>query len=264
MTHRTHCFLRLGDNLAALQFLRALAKRHPERYFDHLCDTSLCDSVALREVVQDLPNVSVTGCFHTSPPYGSIDLWKGANDFWYRHPQRNDYIAFGIAHWDMIAARMGMENPIKTARDFLFDYPALAESTDAAARCDALVVNSVPLSGQWQGGNPQQLDEIVRGLWMKGMQVVTTAPCRFASWDASNRTVTEIGAVSRIAKLIVMISTGPSWCTFNKWTHDTCQFRLVLIDSEDLSGLACEHQDRYAQTNSIERAAEILKEKGWL
>lgn len=266
MTHRTHCWLRNGDNLVHLHFLRKLALAYPDHTFEHRFATHLANPLQLADIAADVPNIRLLPQAHEHVPAHSVDGWKGANGYWYQHPRRHDYAAFYLEFWGLLARTIGLESPVHTARDLLFDYPRLrGNPTDALPPCDVLVINSSPLSGQWRAFDGSRFDaEIVHPLVQAGHRVITSTWSTYAPSAAMwGLNFTRLGQISTRARAIVMVSTGPSWPTFNLWTHDTLEFRLVLLDEEDLSGLALEKQDRYAQTNSIDKAREMLRERGW-
>lgn len=262
-THRTHCWLRLGDQFQHMQFLRRLALEYPKHQFEHYFAPQLANSDRFEPVIADCPNIALFSAPAMKAPPDSVDAWKGAENEWYQHPKRLDYAAFYLEFFAKLAARLHLDNPITTARDLLFDYPALGPVPQIPAPAyDVLVVNSAPLSGQWPQFSGTDVDTIVRDLCARGHRVVCTA---WSVWGAHPpMTPTEVGRLSQSVRLIVMVSTGPSWPTFNIWTHETLEFRLVLLDKESLHGLALEKPDRYAQARTCAKAREILTAKGWL
>lgn len=241
MIHRTHLSVRLGDNLQHLHFLRALAKTHPDRRFIHYAHLQYIPQLA--ELVCDLPNLQVCDLESVAEPgqpywsmaprplLGSIDAWKNAGGFWDRHPHKIDYAAFYVHFFHHLARLMGLpSSPILFPHELVFDYPALAAANAQPFAC--LVVNSPPQSGQMPAFHPAQMELLVGELAAK-MSVVTTARTQHCSCTADRGlTVTQIGILSRSCRYIVMVSTGPSWPTFNVFNRDTVEFRLILIGQE--------------------------------
>jgi len=206
----THCALRLGDNLAHLHFIRHLALLHPEDRFVHYAHAPYL--FQLKDVVRDLRNVVLMdldtnghGDYWRMVPNGggSIDAWKNAGGFWINHPLKNYYAEFFIEFFHHLSARMGLESPFTKTEDLLFDYPCLHDPSDNAtcAPFDFLVINSNPMSGQASGFLPVEMSSL-------------------------------IGRLSQSCKYILMVSTGPSWPTFNVWNVDSVKKRVVIIDSE--------------------------------
>lgn len=261
-THRTFCALRFGDNIAHLLLLRRLAKLHPGDRFVHYARQIYHDW--LREVVEDLPNVALLAVADNAPwdfeiP-GAVNAWKGAGNHWQTHPNRNDYVEYFVEWYAAVAGRLGLESPIRTRDDFLFDYPALQTATPCSEDYDFLVVNHRPMSGQFQGFSAHEMDLLCDELASAGHKIITTQPSGLHRCTGEYRmTATGIGNVSIRAKHIVMVSTGPSWPTFNLWNRDSVKLRVVLIDHERVN---IAPNTEHAAT--LERAREILVRRNLL
>ncbi len=270
--HRTHSALRLGDNLAALHFLRKLAAVNPEHTFRHYAHLQYIHQLA--EVVCDLPNLqvlSLESVAHPSDHAGdywamrpvfadSIDTWKNADGLFYQHMERNaqSYGEFHVEHFRELAKRMGLESPIIEPRDLLFDYPALA--AESFPQFDMLIVNSQPMSGQLPLFNPKELENLIGELAQRH-SCVTTAPTRFNVPCTAGRcmTVTRIGALSRFCKYIVGVATGPLWPTLNTFNQTSVEFRLMLLEPERIT--ICPHTEHAV---SAEKARRVLQLQGLL
>lgn len=238
MTH-THCSTRLGDNLAHIHLLRALAIRHTGDKFIHHALPEYAE--ALREAVIDLPNVEVSS---TRPPSGSVEVWKGRDGAWYKHRNRNDYSGFYLEWHERIAHDIGYVSPFQVGTDLLFDWPLL-KTPSHRHKFDFLVINSPPQSGQFLGFDFSAMVAMIERLKLLG-SVVTTWPPVFS--------LSGLGQLSQCCRCVVMVSTGASWPTFNVWNKDL-PLRVVLIDSEDLSGLG----DRMVHTNKIQDVPDIVR-----
>ncbi len=267
MTHRTHIALRLGDNLAHLHFLRALARAYPDHKFLHYAHQQYLPN--LIEVVSDVTNIQLADLesvddgsssdYWSMKPHQllrSVDAWKNADGRWERDEHRNDYSNFMFRHFCGLACRMGFS--FVPPESFLFDYPALQRYK--YPEFDCLIVNSAPQSGQMPKFNPEQMDALVAELVRKGLSCVTTSPTPHCfSTIQKMMTVTQIGALSRFCKYIVMVSTGPSWCTFNVWTNQSCKFRLVMNGDERVNIAAnTEHASTVAEARAVLRVRGIL------
>lgn len=242
--HTTHCALRLGDNLAHLHFLRKLAAAYPDHGFTHFCHGDYLDQ--LREVVSDIPRIRLTAFaeayfvsrWEMRPPdaLGSTNAWKNSSGFFDRHPQKETYSAVMLDWYHELARRLGLESPLHTREDLLFDYPALnaKKIKFQSDPFDILIVNSPPLSGQAPRFYSEQMDSLI-GRLAQSYRIVTTfrrpgldLPC---TMDL-NATVTGIGRLSQVCNAIVMVSTGPSWPTFNIWNRDSIKLRVVINEPE--------------------------------
>lgn len=252
MRYQTHSEVRLGDNLAALHWLRAVAKAHPDDSFVHYCWNAHLPQ--LIDVVCDLPNIALNDIRYKTG--ASVDTWKGKNGIWYNHPNKNKYAEFFLWFFGELAFEMGVRNPFAKPDDLLFDYPNLKHNGDAG-RFDFLIVNSHPLSGQWKGYNQEEFDALVIDL-SKRHQVITTHPVPGVPCTQSKgHSITGIGKLSQACDHILMVSTGCSWTTLNAWNKDTVKSRIILIDSEEI-GLS----KNTTQCREIREARAVLSEDG--
>ncbi len=209
----------LGDNLVHLNFMRRLAQKHPDQQFGHYAAAQ--HTTQLTPLVQDLPNLKLLA---ECPP-DAVNAWRGDNGYWHTHAQRNDFVAFHLDWFAHLAKQMGLESPVKTAADMMFDYPALApaEGTDhfEHPQFDVLVINSIPHSGQFRGFNSHDFDAMIRTLISRGLNVTTTFPSNTPAPSTHDGTsglsVTAIGRLSTAARVVLGMVTGPSWPTMNVW-----------------------------------------------
>ena len=96
---------------------------------------------------------------------------------------------------------------------------------------DVLVVNSPPMSGQLKYYS--DLSATVLALKENGYKVITTRPVLGVECTQDYKlNVSAIGSLSRQCRFIIMVSTGPSWPTFNIFNRDTVELRIILIDHE--------------------------------
>ena len=259
MIYQTHCALRLGDNLAALQLVRKLAQANPSGEFVHACNLAYYNQgETLKPVIEDLPNIRLIDIGQVSSD--SVDLWKGAGGYFYAHPNRNDYVALMLDFYALCCVRLGLPCPITKREDMLFDYPALKAYGAFYGNFDWLVINSQPHSGQFAGFNYKEFQSIIGALCGK-YSVVTTGPVGwpFGQVSAEHLTPTQIGNLSLHCKYILMVSTGVSWPTFNVWAAESVKLRIILLDNERV-----ELTPNTIHRNSIAGAHELLKESGML
>jgi len=228
--HRTHCVNALGDNMAHVHFLRKLAQRYPDHHFAHQVLPEHLRQ--LSEMTEDLANISLEPLHRVE--MGSIDAWKNAALYWQSHRSYRVYADFYVDFFRQLAGRMGLDSPIVTPRDLLFDYPALLKPTPLDGPFDFLVVNSTPGSNQFTDGT--SLDVLIEELASRYKIVVTkpTAVRGVPCTQDQNLSVSGIGRLSMLCRNIVMVSTGASWGTFNVWNAETVDFRLILIQDETI------------------------------
>jgi hypothetical protein len=259
---RTHNGYHLGDNLVHLNFLRKVALAHPDRQFVHAAQWQY--EKQLKDVISDVPNIKLEHFGYMTPAL-SIDSWRGAGGFWYNHEHRNDFVKFHTDFWfPYLASQMGVDNPIQSAKDMLFDYPTILHGLNGKFPngCDVLVINSPPGSGQFSGYNGYALAELASAISANGFKVVATAelPSHIVNVETTVKaglTATQIGSLSIHCHSILMVSTGPSWSTFNIWNQDTVLNRIILLDSERVwlspNTIHC---------SNIAEAGNVLKESG--
>ena len=221
----TYCAFHLGDNLVHLNFMRRLALKYPDLQFGHCANTQ--HQVQLAPLYAGVKNLKqLFEC-----PDDAINAWRGDQNYWHMHSQRNDFTRFHFDWFAYLANKMGLESPIKTREDMMFDYPALAPIGSPTKLFDYLIINSVPHSAQFQGFNSHEFARMVQTLLDRGKTVVTTFPtgtmAECTHDGSSGLSVTAIGKLSQSCGMIVGVATGPIWTCFNKWNADK-QFVLML------------------------------------
>ncbi len=235
--------------------MRKVALANPDRQFIHAAQWQYLSQ--LKDLVADVPNLGLTD-FNYMTPSDSIDAWRGANGFWYHSDIRNDFVKFHVEQWfPHLAERLKVENPVKRVKDMLFDYPAIKSATRYSGAFDILIVNSSPGSGQFSGYNHFAVGQIAQDMAARGLNVITTTGLQDPSLHMF--TVSEIGFLSLSCHTIFMVSTGPSWTTFNVWNQDSVKHRIILLEPERVN-LA----PNTMHCATIDEAAEFLKGSGLL
>ena len=251
MRHVTFCALRLGDNLAHAHFLRKLALANPGDRFVHYLHGRY--AAEIRNVVADLSNVEIrvlagraAAWWNEKPEEPALDTWKNAGGFWERHPLKLDYGSFSLAWFDHLAGKMGLRSPLERISDLLFDYPRLCYRGHLAPRQEfALVVNSQPMSNQAPEYSIDEMDGLIAALAGKFKKVYITEPrprfdgsAGIRPTTANNFTVTDIGLLSQACQVVVLVSTGPSWTSFNVWNEGNPPRFFGLINGRETVNLA--------------------------
>lgn len=260
MMIRTHNGYHLGDNLVHLNFLRRVALAHPERQFIHYAQWHYIRQ--LRAVIEDVSNIEL-GTFDYRLPSDSINAWRGDKGFWYSHEHKNDFVKFHTEFWfPYLASMMNVDNPVQTPEDMLFDYPAILHGLNGKfpTGCDVLVVNSPPGSGQFLDYNAYELGNLASAISTKGFKVVATHELHVVNVDCTataGLTVTQIGTLSLHCHTILMVSTGPSWPTFNIWNQETVKNRIILLEPERVN-----LSPNSFHCASIMEVAEVLDKSG--
>lgn len=246
----------LGDNLVTLHFLRAIARAHPHETFQHCC--SSCYLPQLVEVVRDLPNLTVSALDECAD---GVNTWCGTDGWWYHQPDTDSWATTYLRWLGIVATRIGKPMPFTQPADLLFDYPALLHPSPSGFH-SILVVNSPPLSGQFQGYSNDGFDRIIRLLYSAGHHVVTTSPSLISDVPCTrdqNATITTIGRFSQTCRAIVGVATGPMWTTWNIWNRTLINPRIILSDRERV-----DIAPNTIHCNSLTLVPELLKENGLL
>lgn len=254
-TYFTHCDWNLGDHLAHLHYLRKQAIHYPEHQFVHAANFDFLPQMI--EVVSDLCNISLIDIAYK--PECSQDAWKNRDDYYINHAKWSDYATFYVEFFQYLSEKLGLESPIHSTTDLLFDYPAILKKR--YANFDFLVINSAPKSGQFLGFNANDFNELIGLLIGRGYSVVTTAPSahNVPCTQKSNLSVSAIGGLSLGCKYIVGVSTGPSWPTFNIWNTNSILLRILLLDREKvLIAPNTEHARTMSEIINILKNRELL------
>ena len=261
MITRTHNGYHLGDNLVHLHFMRKVALANPDREFIHAAQWQYIRQ--LSDLTSDVPNLNLMEYGYLTPS-DSINAWRGDKQFWYSHPDRNDFVKFHVEAWfPFLADRMSVENPIKCAKDMLFDYPAIKNRIPTIpGPFDVLVINSPPGSGQFQQYSEFQIGRLAESIFLNNRSVITTSRTPtfpVACTADTNLSVTGIGQLSLHCHTILMVSTGPSWPTFNVWNQESVKNRIILLDNERVN-----LSPNTTHCRTIDEASEVLKGIGLL
>lgn len=245
----------LGDCLLQCLYFHRVAPLLPEDSFVFFCGYH--DQLA--EVVGHLPNVELRPI--KDRPTTAYDTWIGRNQTYHNSPIKNDYLLFYLEWFKRMSATLRLPNPFMSKLDLWFDYPEVKRSTPKVREFDFLVVNSVPNSGQVQY-SASELNALVSALVCVGHSVITTAPSHVAGASCtldSRMTVTDIGRLSNSCSCHVMVSTGPSWTTFNVANMMTVNTRLLLLSTTYLDYVPrCHHFNYVADVRTLLKAQRLI------
>lgn len=227
ITHRVYCEFHLGDNFAILRLLYHLAKLHPDHQFEFYAH--LCHLPEFVPLVEDTPNLNLFD-LERGIPEGAINGWKNAEDFWASHPLKNDYAAFTRRYYRRLTRKFGLQDAIP---DLLFDFPCLNEPT-VTFEYDVMVVNSNPQSAQFLDyTHEDSLEPMICALREKGHRVFSTKFSPNANGTADFMRCAQIAQLANRIPIHIMVSTGPSWLTMNKWSQP--KYRLIMCANEHVN-----------------------------
>ena len=247
----------LGDALFQCLYFQKVAPQFPKDEFILYCRED--HHPQLVEAIEHLPNVRLLGLDKRTPQ--AIDCWIGRGGYWHQHPMRVDYLRFYIAWFDLIGQEAGLPNPIQSIKDFWFDYPALKKETPLSRPFDFLVVNAIPKSGQFVY-EPQEMENFIALIAERGHAVVTTNPCKTPGVPCTlehGLTITGVGNVSNFCTYHLMVSTGPSWPTWNVHNVGKVRHRIILLNYVKLFyDDTCQHFGYLQGAANFLRAMKIL------
>lgn len=266
MTRYSYNDFHLGDNLQHLHFLRKMALANPADEFVH--GVHLCHMGQLFEAVEDVKNIHLVDVekFRVGNwPMRDVarNVWKNADGFWERHPLRDDYAGFYIQWFEHLAGEMHLESPIKKREDLLFDYPRIRVRTPLSHWFDVLLINSQPCSGQFRAYDRlDYFDPLIAELHRAGKRLVVTQKSELTEKIGIPCTrdhglsITGVGNLSFHCSTIIMVSTGPSWPTFNTWNEASGKLRIVCLDREVLN-----LSSNTVQVNDLQGALQMMRER---
>ena len=227
---RTYMQWHLGDNLLHLHFLRKLSERYPHLKFVHALQPA--HMAQCQEMLTDRPQIKLVPLLPGTDQ--GLDAWKGAEGFFFQHPNRFQFGALYIDLFKCLAQRMGLESPLQKTDDLLFDYPAICRDKGLGTY-DVLLVNSQPLSEQFKSYRESDFVDLAGFCRARGLSVITTRkidgyPCTLDK----HLSVTDIANLSLRARYFIAVCTGAMWPSMNVFNQSIHQFRVILNDHETI------------------------------
>lgn len=225
----THIRWNFGDNAIHIHYLKIIAYKHPEITFFHFVKKSYIND--LKFYVNGLNNIIILDLFYC--PVFSLDVWKNADQFWFKHFKKSDFVEFYIDFFDNFSAKIGLENPIKNKKDFIFSGKLFINKSKKFSNYDWFIVNSMPLSGQFKSGIVELDDFCVK--LSKRFSIITTRKIQDIPCTTDyNMSMCDIAAQSIKCKIHLMISTGPSWFVLNTINCNKSKGIFLLLDHEEV------------------------------
>ena len=222
----------LGDQLIHLNYLRRLSYLYPNYIFRHYCQDIYIPQ--LLAVVEDCPSIEILPLGERGE--SSVNCWLGVDGWFYRHPKKRHWVDLHLDWFDTLSKRLGVENPIRSKYDLLFEYPALRKKVYQPF--DVLIINCPPGSNQLPSFSFDKFENLTKKL-MADMDVITVYPTKLCpSTLEMHLSVTEIGNLAQYCQYIVSVDTGPLWTTYNQWNIDKVLGRTIYtttFDSIDLT-----------------------------
>lgn len=196
----------LGDCLYHIHYCRKLIDANPgleigfyiQSQFHKEVQNFIGDYAIKLHNLGDRPKDAIN-CWINS--IGQFLAWGVATKF--------NYDLMYLEFYKFLSKQIKMDNPIKTAKDFLMDNKELLKTNNLSRKFDWLVINSGGNSGQWYDN--AIFNKLIKVLKASGKDVITTAPntegveCTLDS----KLNILEIGNLSTTCDYIIGVQTAP-------------------------------------------------------
>ena len=226
----------LGDQIYHIHFCNKLLQKYPHlRISNYMYDEYKISSDlhVYPENKYRIKNIGIdNGGFSYIDLKNYNNCWinrKGIFDKWVSTPS-SGYLEFDVFYIDFyieLLAELGLESPILNRDDFWFDNPEITKTDE---HFDFLLINSVPMSGQWYDNNGQ-FDEISTKLIDSGYSVISTAKSRVPDVVCTldrGYSLLDIAKVSTGVDHVIGIHTSPFLVTLNHLSVDTVKSFICL------------------------------------
>lgn len=156
-----------------------------------------------------------------TPPPEAIPTWIGKDGC-----PMTDYNAGYLVWFGMLSQKAGVDNPVKTTEDWLFELTGVDTHHGFF---DAFVVNSQPRSGQWRGGS---IDWVVDKLAAEGMRVATSHPHPKSSFCVTEEgmSIQQLINFAPVCARVIGIDNAPMLATFSSEMFKVCKSWHVCHD----------------------------------
>ena len=259
MTYHFYNEYHLGDCFPQLHFMRKLAEKYPDHSFAFYCHH--CYFTELNPLIEDVFNVTINDI--SIRPIEAQNCWKNWQNIWERSRLRYVWGPFHVEWFRYLAREMGLESPIQSVEDLLFDCPSIQAALPCPLKVPettVLINNAQPCSGQFRAYNSlSYLDPLIEAI-SKKHKVMTTqksdvgVPCtRDYRMNCAN-----IGKYSMSVDYFVGICNGPLWLCLNKWNAERMKAWVYLRDNGEQ--IAVTKNELYA--TNLENALRVCREIG--
>lgn len=241
----------LGDLCWCAMFMRRLPGEH--RLY---CKAPYVDG--LRGLMADTPNY-----------IGPLEEWDGTGiDVWIANGRYDsagmsytgqiDIMAFVAGFFNHVAGECGHPCPLlESPRDLLWDSASIGPPKIRLKWIECLIISADPLSGQCPHYSRGELwDQIVGPMINRwGSNVIRT---NLPNGESTGFSLSEIGALSTMAKRIICVATGAAWPVWNVWCSAPM---IVLLDPMRLDFRDGREVHHAANATEVRKIAKELK---WL
>jgi len=171
-----------------------------------------------------------------------------------------DYPALFVRLGEIIAASCGLENPIKTKHDMVFDLPVTPRRKDCPDGPFKFLVINAPSQCNEFDYRAEDWEWLLRECSKRG-RTICTHPNKagvFSTWENGWSTM-DLGNIAHRAENVIAIHTGPLWPCINTRSINTVQFWLICTRGHYFA-----YHDRFHWARNFEAAKMLLDAKGIL
>lgn len=191
-------------------------------------------------------------------PVDSMDCWIASGLFesqGIRYQDQIDIMEFVQRYFNAMGEAVNLGRPFERREDMLCGWPSLFghyphAPTNATQFEGILFINADPKSGQCPGYSSSEMDALIQDTEAAGNSV--------CSIGGANLTLTQIGRLSRYAKLIVGCATGPWWPTMSRWNADTQRICMLSPMRLDYGSVPIVHAANTSEVRDIMRGMGYL------
>lgn len=229
------CGAHLGDCLIQLRWCIKVCKTQPDIELHYWVSDSYHGELS-PHIDDDIKDRLILENLHFLDRI-LLETWS-QNDqslsYWSNNLNTSNYVywdIFYIYFFDKISKYFGIENPIKSPYDFLFDSENLLKPNILSGEYDYLILNSVPASGQCYIYNKEKFIDLTQKLVDNGNKVITTEPTGIEgvlSTMEHNLSLIEIGNLSINSKNIISVHTGTIHNTLNIFNINKVENRYII------------------------------------
>lgn len=223
----------LGDCLYTIHYLNKLIQQESDLSVIFYCKLEYhyelkywieSDKIILYDIKDNIPD-------------HAFNTWIGEDDYYWKNITptfNNNFDLFYIEYFNILSKKLGLQNPIITPDDLLFDNPEINHPNEFPS-FDYLIINSEGNSGQVDEDAVKNLNYFVTSR-LKDYRVITTSPIN-NNIDCTryyNMTLFDIAQLSLKTDYIIGIHTAPMLPTLNCYTINT-NIKWVIIQKQGLT-----------------------------
>ena len=239
----------LGDNVWQMHYCNKLLKASPDVFIFYYANP--VHFVELRHALYSEVKDRIVFREIEEKPTDSISTWINADpDFFRNHYLQANiplkYEDFYLKWFERLSQRLGVPCPVADKAEMVFDNPILGSKNRLSDRYDFLVLNSFPMSGQYDY-RKRRWDSFVRRLSRKYKVVVSeTVNARLGFGNSGilstrdyNLSLADIASLAVDSSRVIAVHSAPLIMTFN---------RFALAD-KDKEWYIFDHRNTYGFTD---------------